>query len=268
MADKLGNTDEDIEKLLKAIYHGIVTVYNLPKKLYFQTAERLKQGLYDGYGSPLTEFEFGTPDHVLLKELRGNIYRFSGAKTFTQVKEITSMMYDGKKVLTFADFKKRVLPVYENYNVNYLKAEHATALATAENSAKWRKIWDNRKKFPLLEYHAVGANSCKICLSFNGMIAPVEDPKWRKIMPPNHFFCYCTVLQHTKEDATITPEKEADQMYEKGSAHMQDAFKMNPGIDRVVFKEKGEGKHPYFKVEKKYRALALRNFGLPIPQRD
>jgi hypothetical protein len=41
-------------------------------------------------------------------------------------------------------------------------------------------------------------------------------------------------------------------------------FMMNSGKDGYIFKEKGEGKHPYFDVAPGDKELAKRNFNLPI----
>jgi hypothetical protein len=41
---------------------------------------------------------------------------------------------------------------------------------------------------------------------------------------------------------------------------------MNPGIDKIVFKSTGSGKHPYFDVSSEHRALANNNFNLSIPE--
>ena len=49
---------------------------------------------------------------------------------------------------------------------------------------------------------------------------------------------------------------------------MDDTFKGNVGKDKVIFKDKGKGKHPYFDVPKKYVKFARTNFGLNIPEND
>jgi hypothetical protein len=45
---------------------------------------------------------------------------------------------------------------------------------------------------------------------------------------------------------------------------MQPIFKMNVGLDKVVFSDK----HPYFDVEPKDKKFARNNFDLPIPAKD
>ena len=45
-------------------------------------------------------------------------------------------------------------------------------------------------------------------------------------------------------------------------------FNFNPGKDKVIFKDTGKNKHPYFEVSEKYREFASRNFDLPIPKNN
>jgi hypothetical protein len=80
--------DNEIEALLNGIWDKKFNTDNLPEDLYLRTAEYLEKGLYKGYGKELDATMYYTPDNELLSELRTNVYIFSGAKTYQQVKDM------------------------------------------------------------------------------------------------------------------------------------------------------------------------------------
>ena len=111
---------------------------------------------------------------------------------------------------------------------------------------------------PNLEYSAVmDPNTSEICAPLDGIIAPVDDPIWDKIMPLNHFNCRCLVLQ-TDSPATPDYTQTADNVIDT----MQGVFKNNPGKSGEIFTKD----HPYFEVSNQYREWAKQNFGLDLPK--
>lgn len=261
-------TEEEIISIINGIYLDIISASHLPKNLYSKTAHVLEEGLYKGFRKSLADFEFGTPDYKLLQELRTNIYLFSGAKTFTQVRDIGSLMYEGNKIVPLKDFKEKALDRFKVYNGNkgYLDSEYITALTSGESCAKWDDIIKTADVMPIVEYVAVmDDHTSPECASLNGLKLNFDDPKLNKITPPNHFRCRCLLLNHSKEDARVTTPERADKKYNSALDIMDDTFKMSPYHDREVFKTTGKGKHPYFIVPSQYKELAKKNFNLPIP---
>jgi SPP1 gp7 family putative phage head morphogenesis protein len=181
-------TDKQIDNLFKSIYEGLITVDNLPEDLYFAIANYVKKGLYEGFGGTLADFEFGGTDYELLNELRTNTYMFSGAKTYQQVREFSSFVADSK---TFKDFYEQAQKTYEQYNVDWAKAEYNTAIGQAQSAKAWNGFEENKELFPLLRYSAVmDANTSNICRPLNGITRPVDDPFWNVHAPLNHFNCF------------------------------------------------------------------------------
>ena len=84
-------SEASIKKLIDGIYDGSITEYDLPESLYFAISKYFEKGLYKGFGMNLSE-AIGK-DFELLTELRENIYLFSAAKTFAEVKEIGGLMF-------------------------------------------------------------------------------------------------------------------------------------------------------------------------------
>lgn len=252
----------NVEELLTGIYEGEITEYDLPKDLYLQLADILKKALYKGYGGSLKDFKAGTKDLELLVELRENIYMFSAAKTFQEVKEISSFLMDEDGVVrTVQEFNELGRAAYELWNDVWGETEYNTAIGMAQNAVKWNQIESEKDVLPILRYSSAGSeNVCDICLPLDGLTAPVDDPVWDSIMPENHFGCLCIVEQLEEGETT----KNKDQIVEDVEEKMNPMFVMNPGKDKVIFSEE----HPYFDVEKKDKGFAEKNFGLPIPDED
>lgn len=249
-------SDEYIAKLIKGIYDGTVTTHDLPESLYYAIADYLKKGVYKGFGSTLANVAEG--DAELLADLRDNIYMFSAAKTYQQVKEMTEAAIDEDgAVRPFNDFRKDADQIFDTYNRDYLKTEYDTAIGQSQMAVKWNTIQDQKDVLPYLAYSTIG-DACDICAPLDGFTAPVDDPVWDDIMPLNHFNCECIVEQ--QEDGEPSDKDVVDDVLER----MDDTFKMNPGKDGYVFSPD----HPYFSVPKEDKEFASGNFDLPIPKDD
>lgn len=266
---KIEYTDEQIQQLIDGIFNRVVGVHNLPRGLYKATVDVLKGGLYEGFGGQLSDFDFGTPDYKLLDELRDNVYMFSGAKTFQQVQHISSLLYKDK-LLDYKVFKEDALRVYKTYNEAYLESEYVTALTSGTNAINYKDAINSKGLFTRFKYTAIiDSHTSEICRRLNGIILPVEDKFWHTNTPPNHFNCRCFIEKLDKYDEeNNSPNYEVKDANEYAQKNRQPVFNMNPATDKVVFREKGKDKHPYFIVPKQYKDLAKKNFNLPIPDKD
>ena len=258
MAEKFKYSDEQLSTLLDGIYSGKITEYDIPQDLYFAIADYLKSGVYHGFGGSLSEFS--GKDFELLNELRENIYMFSAAKSYQQIKDIGSLMLDenGDRVSN-SEFNRLGAERFDTWNSAYGRSEYNTAVAQATMAGKWNEIQENKDLLPILTYSTIG-DACDICAPLDGLTAPVDDPVWNEVMPTNHFNCECTVSQH-EEGTELTPDDEKEQIFDQVTKEMDDCFRMNPGKDGYIFSPD----HPYFHVEPKDREFAKSNFGLPIP---
>lgn len=250
---------EQIEKLIEDIYSGIYNPSdNLPEDLYFAIGKYLEKGIFEGFG---TEFE--GKDAELAESLRTNTWLFSGAKTYQQIREMSEFIAES---VSFKDFKDKILPVYDKYNVDWLRAEYNTAIGQAKQAAQWSDFERNKELFPYIRYNAVmDANTSNICRPLDGVTLPVNDSFWNKYSPLNHFNCRCVLEKIDKyEDVTVTPKRDVEKITKELNETVQPEFKMNPGKDGYIFSEK----HPYFEVAPKDKEFAKRNFDLPIPEKE
>ncbi|MBS1599518.1 MAG: minor capsid protein [Bacteroidetes bacterium] len=266
MPGKLNFSKEAIEALIADIVDGSIDKDNLPEPLYFAIVERLKKALYEGFGGSLSDFKIDTRDYELLAELRENIYMFSAAKTYQQVREMTDALTDDEgKIKPFVAFRNEALEIFNTYNVNYLRAEYNTTLGQAQSAVQWVSIEKQKSVLPYLRYSAIeDENTSEICAPLDGITLPVDDPFWDDYMPLNHFNCRCTVQQLSESDADVTKNSKLEEATNKADENIKDVFKMNPGKDGYIFKKD----HPYFEVAKGDKGLAKRNFDLPIPDED
>lgn len=272
-------SDDDIEKMIRLVYSGKVTEYALDEGTYFAIADYLKKGLYEGFGITFGELTnviekgldsiFDAKDLELLTELRENIYIFSGAKTFQETKDFRgAMIGENGEVKSFKEFKEDALKLNEQWNQNWLKTEYETAYGQAQNAVRWNEIEKVKDILPVLKYSAVlDDRTSDICVPLDGITLPVEHPFWDTFMPLNHFNCRCTVEQHDESEKLSSKELVEEKSGAVGK-EMNDLFKMNAGKERVAFKTDGDGKHPYFDIEKKDKEYAKNNFNLTIPEKD
>ena len=205
MPSKIKYTKKQLDLLIEAIYTGRITTGNLPEELYFAIADSLKEGLYEGFGGTLMDLKIGSVDFELLTELRENIYMFSGAKTYQQVremeeaaKELSGAIADTKN---FNEFKEIALQTYDQYNENWLRSEYNTAKGQARNATNWVKIQKDKEVLPYVRYSAIlDDRTSDICQPLDGVTLPVDDPFWNNFAPENHFNCRCFLEQLGKYD--------------------------------------------------------------------
>lgn len=248
-------SDEEIERIVIGVYSGLITPQSLDIATYLRVGEKLTNGVYNGFGKTLTDVEWNSPDFKMLNDLRNNVYVFSGAKQYHQVREMTDAIYEGNRVKLFSEYKKTATEIFQNYNENYLRAEYNAAISQSRSASMWMEIESNAELLPMLTYQTVGDGRVRPEHAMLDKISrPVNDKFWNNYFPPNGWNCRCTTIQTDSEFKT-------DMRGFKQPGTVPDVFMMNAGKDRIVFSDK----HPYFKVEPKDRQLADNNFYLPKP---
>jgi SPP1 gp7 family putative phage head morphogenesis protein len=249
-------TDAEYEAVILGIYAGTIAVNSLDYNTYKKIAEKLTQGVFQGFKKNFDLVLYNSPDYTMLRDLRENVYIFSGAKTYQQTRAVSALLSEKDMITSFTDFKNKAYSILKEYNENYLKAEYNSAIAQSQTASQWMDIESSKLDFPVLKYHTVGDGRVRPThRDLDGISRPVDDKFWNNYMPPNGWNCRCTVLQETIE-APITSMKGFKKPHD-----VPDIFMFNAGKDRIIFSPK----HPYFKVAQKDKSLAKRNFGLPLP---
>jgi len=248
-------SDDEIERIVIGVYSGLITPQSLDVATYLRVGEKLTNGVYNGFGKSLTNVEWNSPDYKMLSDLRNNVYVFSGAKQYHQVREMVDAIYDKDRIKPFSEYKQTGTEIFKNYNENYLRAEYNAAISQSRSASMWMEIEANAELLPMLTYQTVGDGRVRPEHAMLDEISrPVGDKFWNTYFPPNGWNCRCTVLQTDNENKTSL----------KGFTHpdtVPPEFMMNAGKDRIIFSDK----HPYFTVEPRDRDLLKNNFYMPKP---
>lgn len=255
--------ETDYNGLINEVWNGLITKYNLPVSVYMKTANHLNDGVKVGFGKDILSVEWGSPDFLMLKDLQENIYMFSGAKTYQNVRSLTGLLVDNELKQNFYKFKEKAMPLMKDFNENYLRAEYQTAIGSSRMAAEWQRIEEDKDLLPYLQYETVGDGRVRPeHAALDNIIRKVDDPFWNTLYPPNGWNCRCIVLSLAEGEVTDLRGKKG--LYD----NVPREFRMNTGKDRIVFKGKGKGKHPYFDIAKGDKDLARKNFNLPIPKNE
>ena len=239
------------------IFEGKTDLDNLPVDLYLEIAKHLEGGLLKGAGGSLASFD--GKDLDLIQELRANVYMFSAAKTYEEVRGFSELLYnDEDKIRPFGEFFADAKARYDTYNIDYARTEYNTAIASGEMGIRWNQITKDADTLPLLKMTVVeDAQTTEICEPLDGITLPIGDPFWDEYYPPNHWNCRSTVLQ--LDEGEVSTKAQVEKAVEHADEEMQDVFKMNVGKDEFVFSPE----HPYFTNAP--REARDENFGLPMP---
>lgn len=193
---------------------------------------------------------------ILVEYLQRNIYSFSAAKSFVQMKYYRDMMIgeDGK-LLEFGAYRKKLFDTGEVFNDTHLRVEYEHAYHSAIMAHKWDTLQSE-----YLQYSTVGDSNVRPeHQALDKFTAPKTDPVWRRIYPPNGWNCRCTVIpgKASESEKKMTAIEAGQTMKE----HLKDTpFDNNVGLSRVIFKDN----HPYFLNAKgKITNLSWEQYGLP-----
>lgn len=167
-------------------------------------AQELMKAIERGFDKvPMVEYP-GKPDEAMLAHLRENVYQFSAAKNYQQLRDLTSQLIDEQgRVRKFSAFQDVALQINAQYNQHWLRTEYDTALTGGEMAARWVQFDAEKDDIPLLEYSTVGdARVRNEHRALDGITRKVDDAFWNTYYPPNGWNCRCTVVQKPQGDET------------------------------------------------------------------
>lgn len=172
------------------------------------TVKTLLEGVYNGYGKDFVSVDWNTPDHEMLTRLSQNVFSFSAAKNYQELRSITDALKDEEgKLRTFADFKEQVAAINKKFNGVWLQTEYDTCIATATQSARWQQFRAQKDILPFLRYQTAGDDSVRNeHRLLDGITKRVDDPFWKTYYPPNGWHCRCEAVQVPDDEAEETPD--------------------------------------------------------------
>lgn len=172
----------------------------------------------------------------MLRHLHRNVYQFSVAKNYSQMRALTDALTDDEgRVRPFSDLQIEALKIDRKYNVDYLRAEYDTAVGAAEMASEWTAL-ERQGGNPMLRYVTAGDERVRESHRvLDGLQRPMNDPIWNDIYPPNGWRCRCTV---TVVAGAATPDRQI-----RLPKDIPPMFRTNLAKTGMLF-PKG---HPYFK---------------------
>ncbi len=236
MAIDLSGWEKVINQIAKDLHEGKIKPTDLNKESISKTFNTLNEGAADGYGKGWGQVsKMPSRDAILLQR---NLYKFSGAKTFTMLEELNSKMVKDGKIVPFSDFKKEALKLNNQYNLNHLQAEYQTANHSAKMAVNWETYQRDKARFPNLKFKTqedtrVSEEHKKL----KDIIAPIDGTFWKNHYPPLRFRCRCYTVQTSAEASENIPKVE-----------VPPEFQNNVAITKEIF---SESKHPFFQLAKR-----------------
>jgi len=221
----------------------ILNIYNLQgtdgsinEAVTKHISDKLWSGVVKGFGGDLASFDFDTPDYNMLKALKENVWQFSSAKNYSQMRELSDALLDANGNLkSFEEFRDAARLINDKYLKTWLKTEYDLAVNGAQMASKWVRISADAGILPLLQFDAVlDSQTTDLCRGLDGTILPIDHPFWNRFYPPNHFNCRSTVRQ--LPSGTVTQEDKIP------SSEIPPMFQTNLGKRGLIFPED----HPYF----------------------
>lgn len=227
--------DKEAERIARGLYNGTITSGSIDPAMTRRVAEHLRVAVIQGFGRDLPDLDYGTPDYMKLVQLEKNIYHFSGAKNYQQLKSMSLALKDENGLQReFPDFKKEALKINGVYNGAYLRTEYDTAIGAAQMASEWVNIEQNKDVYPFLEFEAIlDSQTTDLCRRLHGTLLPWDHPFWKIYYPPNHF----------NERARVRQRSGGVQTQNIPEIEIQDMFRTNLAESGFIFPEK----HSYFK---------------------
>lgn len=150
-----------------------------------------------GFGGMLADADFKTPDGEMLLRLTKDVWQFSAAKNYNQLRDMTLALTDAEgNMRSYGDFKEVVTAINEKYNNAWLKTEYNLAVNSSTMAARWVDFEKNKADMPFLQYSTVGDGNVRPEHQvLNGIIRKVDDSFWNTHYPPNGWNCRCDVRQ-------------------------------------------------------------------------
>lgn len=167
-------------------------------------ADTLWQDTIKGFGKSLDDLDFDTPDYLMLRKLQEDVWHFSAAKNYSQLRALTDALTDQDGQLrSYSQFKKAAFEINGTHVNAWLKAERNLAIVSSQAAAKWVRIEEDKEVLPLLYFDAIiDDGTTEICRNFNGILLPFDHPFWDLYYIPNHYGERSDIIQ--KDDGRIT----------------------------------------------------------------
>ena len=248
---------------------------NFDAALFYHTSALLNKAFKEAWDDTskidLAEnpgFIYGVDDPALLSAFEQNLFRFTGAKTLAEIQELNELFRQAK---SYDEFYRQASALVEVYNGSWLETEYTTALLTGEASATYNRLIKQAELFPYWEYKTAGDDHVRQShRSLEGLILPANDPRWKKIFPPNGWNCRCYVVPRMRHefDESQLPAMRARADAYLASTQFSKEDQQGWGVNRAIAGEVFTANQQYTrkfpgKSSKELNSLKASDWGLP-----
>jgi len=191
--------------------------------------------------------DFTTPDYLTIANLQKNVWQFSCAKNYQELKDLSlALVDDNGKIRSFSDFVEKATKITVKQN-GWLQTEYNQAIIGAESASRWSEM-ENDNAVVNLIYRTVGDSYVRDEHQLlDGVVRPKNDAWWNINYPPNGWGCRCAA--EADFFSQITPTNQLP------NVTIPPMFRQNLAKAGLIF-PKG---HPYFKdIPRKELDLALK----------
>lgn len=153
--------------------------------------------------------DFTTPDTAMLARLTSDVWHFSAAKNWQEMRDLTLLLKDENgKLREWADFKEAAGSVIDKYQTNWMRSEYNFAVSASQSAARWTEFMQTKDIIPNLQYQTVGDDAVRPEHQLlDGIIRPKTDPWWNTHYPPNGWGCRCEAVEVPNGLGRITPDE-------------------------------------------------------------
>lgn len=121
-----------------------------------------------------------------------NLFHFSAAKDLAEIQRLNELFRQSK---SFGEFYNLAKAEMEVFNKTWQKTEWQTASLIAASTENYNRLQGKVKLFPYWEYKIIDDDKVRPeHRLLNGIILPANDPRWKKIWPPNGWNCRCYIV--------------------------------------------------------------------------
>ena len=219
------NNDDYLKRIYKA--EGNL---EFDAELFKFTVKTLLKGFKSGWDKKEVKlnydpsFVYNYDDPAMLTAFELNIFRFAGAKDLAEIQKLNDIFRDSS---SFKEFYKKASKVTKIYNQDYLETEYNTAVLTGEAAASFNRLKQQADIFPYWEYKTAGDEHVRHSHKpLDGIILPANDPRWKKLFPPNGWNCRCYIvprLPHEFDKSKLAKMRAKADAYLSSPAYAKEA---------------------------------------------
>lgn len=227
----LAELDGQTKRLVREVYAGKVGVTDVELlSLVAQSYSDRVKTAFDVKGN------FSTPDAEMLDRLTRDVWHFSGAKNYHNLRDMTLALRDEQGQLReFDSWKEQALQICETYNEKWMRTEYNMAIASSQNAARWVDFQRDARVIPNLRYQTVGDDQVRDSHRvLDGVVKRIGDPFWVTHYPPNGYGCRCEAVQAPGEQETPTSDTP--------KVGIPSMFRTNLAATGLIF----PAKHPFY----------------------